>query len=222
MGEACRKFNTPVTGGNVSFYNQSPDGPVYPTPTIGMLGVLDSMEQRMTLGFKRTGDLIYLVGRSYNDISSSEYLHKLLGVEYSPAPHFNMEEEHQLQQAITKLIKAGLIQSAHDVSEGGLFTTLLESAMAGKTGFDVNTNKAFRKDAYLFGEAQSRVVVSVSPADKEKFEALLHGRVDASDQSVRYEKIGTVKGENVIVDGEDWGIVEEWKGKYDTALENHL
>ncbi|GEP96287.1 phosphoribosylformylglycinamidine synthase subunit PurL [Chitinophaga cymbidii] len=222
MGEACRKFNTPVTGGNVSFYNQSPDGPVYPTPTIGMLGVLDSMDQRMTLGFKQTGDLIYLVGRSYNDISSSEYLHKLLGVEYSPAPHFHLEEEQQLQQAITKLIKAGLIQSAHDVSEGGLFTTLLESAMAGKTGFEVSTNKAFRKDAYLFGEAQSRVVVSVSPADKEKFEALLHGLVDASDHSVRYEKIGVVKGEHVVVDGEDWGVVEEWKVKYDTSLENHL
>ncbi|MBO9150930.1 phosphoribosylformylglycinamidine synthase subunit PurL [Chitinophaga sp. GCM10012297] len=222
MGEACRKFNTPVTGGNVSFYNQSPDGPVYPTPTIGMLGVLDSMDQRMTLDFKQAGDLIYLVGRSYNDISSSEYLHKLIGVEYSPAPHFGLEEEHQLQQAITKLIGAGLIRSAHDVSEGGLFTTLLESAMVRGLGFDVHTNKHFRKDAYLFGESQSRVVVSVSPENKEKFEALLHGLVDASDHSVRYEKIGTVKGESIVVDGEDWGVVSSWKSKYDTALENHL
>ncbi|WP_343701708.1 phosphoribosylformylglycinamidine synthase subunit PurL [Chitinophaga sp.] len=222
MGEACRKFNTPVTGGNVSFYNQSPDGPVYPTPTIGMLGVLDSMDQRMTLGFKQSGDLIYIVGRSYNDISSSEYLHKLIGVEFSPAPHFNLEEEHKLQQAITKLIRGGLIQSAHDVSEGGLFITLLESAMAGKLGFEVHTNKDFRKDAYLFGEAQSRVVVSVSPENREKFEALLHGLVDTSDHSVRYEKIGVVKGESMVIDGEAWGLVEEWKGKYDTALENHL
>ncbi|SIO10990.1 phosphoribosylformylglycinamidine synthase subunit PurL [Chitinophaga niabensis] len=222
MGEACRKFNTPVTGGNVSFYNQSPDGPVYPTPTIGMLGVLDSMEQRMTLDFKQAGDLVYLVGRSYNDISSSEYLHKLIGVEHSPAPHFNLEEEFKLQQAITKLIGAGLIQSAHDVSEGGLFTTLLESGMARGLGFDVVTNKKYRKDAYLFGESQSRVVVSVSPADKEKFEALLHGLVDASDHSVRYEKIGTVKGEGIVVDGEDWGKVADWKVKYDVALENHL
>lgn len=222
IGEACRKFNTPVTGGNVSFYNQSPDGPVYPTPTIGMLGVLDNMEQRMTLDFKQTGDLIYLVGRSYNDISSSEYLHKLIGVEFSPAPHFNLEEEHKLQQAITKLIQSGLIQSAHDVSEGGLFTALLESAMVRGNGFEVHTNKTFRKDAYLFGESQSRVVVSVSPADKEKFEALLHGLVDASSHSVRYEKIGTVKGEGIAVDGENWGLVEGWKGKYETALENHL
>ncbi len=222
MGEACRKFNTPVTGGNVSFYNQSPDGPVYPTPTIGMLGVLDIMDQRITLDFKNNGDLIYLVGRSYNDISSSEYLHKLVGVELSPAPHFNLEEEHRLQAAITKLNAAGLIQSAHDVSEGGLFVTLLESAMAGKSGFDVHTNKAFRKDAYLFGESQSRVVVTVSPADKEKFESLLHGLVDASATSVRFELLGTVKGDGMIVDGENWGATADWKVKYDTAIENHL
>ncbi|WP_341841102.1 phosphoribosylformylglycinamidine synthase subunit PurL [Chitinophaga caseinilytica] len=222
MGEACRKFNTPVTGGNVSFYNQSPDGPVYPTPTIGMLGVLDTMDQRITLDFKNNGDLIYLVGRSYNDISSSEYLHKLVGVEFSPAPHFNMEEEHRLQQTITKLNGAGLIQSAHDVSEGGLFITLLESAMAGKSGFDVHTNKKFRKDAFLFGEAQSRVVVTINPADKEKFESLLHGLVDASATSVRFELLGTVKGDSMIIDGENWGNTADWKMKYDTALESHL
>lgn len=222
MGEACRKFNTPVTGGNVSFYNQSPDGPVYPTPTIGMLGVLDSIDQRITLDFKNNGDLIYLVGRSYNDISSSEYLHKLVGVEFSPAPHFKLEEEHRLQQAITKLNAAGLVQSAHDVSEGGLFITLLESAMAGKSGFEINTNKDFRKDAYLFGEAQSRVVVTVNPSDKEKFESLLHGLVDASATSVRFELLGTVKGNSMIVDGENWGNTADWKVKYDTALESHL
>ncbi len=222
MGEACRKFNTPVTGGNVSFYNQSPDGPVYPTPTIGMLGVLDSMDQRITLDFKNNGDLIYLIGRSYNDISSSEYLHKLVGVELSPAPHFQLEEEHRLQAAITKLNAAGLIQSAHDVSEGGLFITLLESAMAGKSGFDVHTNKDFRKDAYLFGEAQSRVVVSINPADKEKFETILHGLLDASATSVRFELLGTVKGDSMIIDGENWGATASWKVKYDTAIESHL
>ncbi|RAI99750.1 phosphoribosylformylglycinamidine synthase [Chitinophaga skermanii] len=223
MSESCKKFNTPVTGGNVSFYNQSPDGPVYPTPTIGMLGVLDNMDAtRTTLNFKNDGDLIYLVGRSYNDISSSEYLHKLIGIEFSPAPHFNLEEEAQLQKAITKLIKAGLIESAHDVSEGGLFTTLLEKAMVNGLGFDVTTNKIFRKDAYLFGESQSRVVVSVKPANKEKFEALLHGLVDATEQSVRYEKIGTVKGESIAIDGENWGDVKTWKNKYDTAIEKHF
>lgn len=222
MGEACRKFNTPVTGGNVSFYNQSPDGAVYPTPTIGMLGVLDSLEQRITLDFKEAGHLVYLIGRSRNDINSSEYLHKILGIEHSPAPHFNLEEEFQLQQAITKLNAANLLQSAHDVSEGGLIITLLESAMAANLGFDIHTNHNFRKDGFLFGESQSRVVVTIRPEDKVAFESLLHGLVDASDLSVRHELLGAVKGEHITVDGEDWGTVASWKQRYDTALESHL
>jgi phosphoribosylformylglycinamidine synthase len=222
MGEACHKFNTPVTGGNVSFYNQSPDGPVYPTPTIGMLGILDNPAQRITLDFKEAGHLVYIVGRSRNDINSSEYLHKIIGIEHSPAPHFHLEEEHQVQLAIAKLNKAGLIQSAHDVSEGGLFVTLLESAMVNNLGFEVHTNSNFRKDAYLFGESQSRVVVTVRPEDQEKFEAVLHGMVHPTDHSVRHEKIGVVKGDRITVDGEDWGTVAEWKQPYDTAIESHL
>src|SRR6185436_18513255 len=105
MGEACRKFNTPVTGGNVSFYNQNPDGPVYPTPTIGMVGVLENINEKMTLDFKKEGDVIYLIGSSKNDIASSQYLSKICAVEFSPAPYFELDEEYQLQQKITELIK---------------------------------------------------------------------------------------------------------------------
>ena len=127
MGEACLKFDTPVTGGNVSFYNQSPDGPVYPTPTIGMVGIVDDISKKMTLDFKQEGDIIYLIGESKNDINSSEYLHKLCGEEYSPTPFFELETEFKVQQTITQLIKNNLIKSAHDVSEGGLFITLLKA-----------------------------------------------------------------------------------------------
>lgn len=222
MGEACRKFNTPVTGGNVSFYNQSPDGPVYPTPTIGMLGILDDMSQRITLNFKKEGDLVYLLGRSRNDIGSSEYLHKLIGIEHSPVPHFHLEEEYRLHQAITKLNKAGIIQSAHDISEGGLFISLLESAMASGLGFEVNTNANFRKDAYLFGESQSRAVVTIRPEDKEKFDTILHSLIDATEHSVKVEKIGVVKGENIVIDQEDWGTVASWKQPYNVSIESHL
>src|SRR6185436_9155036 len=105
MGEACRKFDTPVTGGNVSFYNQNPDGPVYPTPTIGMVGLLEDINKKMTLDYKEEGDIIYLLGVNNNDIGCSEYLHKICGVKFSPAPYFNIEEEYQLQQKITELIK---------------------------------------------------------------------------------------------------------------------
>ena len=125
MGEACRKFDTPVTGGNVSFYNQNPDGPVYPTPTIGMVGLLEDIADKMTLDFKEEGDVIYLLGKSTNDINSSEYLIKFADVEFSPAPYFDLDEEFALQQKVAELIKNKIIESAHDVSEGGLFVTLL-------------------------------------------------------------------------------------------------
>src|SRR5215204_1099838 len=107
MGEACRKFDTPVTGGNVSFYNQNPDGPVYPTPTIGMVGLVDDLQKRMTLHFKEAGDVIYLLGESKNDLGSSEYLHQIMGVEQSPAPHFDLDTEYNLQQTVSKLIQDG-------------------------------------------------------------------------------------------------------------------
>src|SRR5882724_7938065 len=117
MSEACRKFDTPVTGGNVSFYNQNPDGAVYPTPTIGMVGLLENVKDKMTLDFKDNADMIFLIGKSYDDTCSSEYLHKIHGIEFSPAPHFDMNEEFLLQQKITELIKKKIIESAHDVSE---------------------------------------------------------------------------------------------------------
>ncbi|HEY4334994.1 MAG TPA: phosphoribosylformylglycinamidine synthase subunit PurL, partial [Puia sp.] len=110
MGDACRRFDTPVTGGNVSFYNQNPDGAVYPTPTIGMVGLLDSVKDKMTLDFKEEGDLIFLLGKSNNDIASSEYLHKVRGVEFSPAPYFDLEEEARLHEKLASLIKKGSIR----------------------------------------------------------------------------------------------------------------
>ncbi|MDE3253257.1 MAG: phosphoribosylformylglycinamidine synthase subunit PurL, partial [Bacteroidota bacterium] len=160
MGDACRKFKTPVTGGNVSFYNQNPDGPVYPTPTIGMVGILDDFSNRMTLDYKNPGDQILLIGSQQNDIGSSEYLHKLKNIAYSPAPYFNLEEEVAVQEFITHAIKEKWLQSAHDISEGGLAITLLESGFFRELGFEVEAETDIRKDAYWFGEAQGRVVVS--------------------------------------------------------------
>ena len=215
MGDACRKFNTPVTGGNVSFYNQSPDGAVYPTPTIGMVGLLENINDKMTLDFKAEGDVIFLIGKSTNDIASSEYLHKLHGVEYSPAPHFDLDEEFALQQKIAELISKKIISSAHDVSEGGLFTTLLESSFTNNLGFDVVANDSnIRKDAYWFGEGQSRVVVSVKP-DKV---ALLQNELG----KMPHAELGIVTNGAIEVDGMNWGIILGWKEKYDTAIENLL
>lgn len=215
MGEACKKFDTPVTGGNVSFYNQSPDGAVYPTPTIGMVGLLENINDKMTLDFKAEGDVIFLIGTSSNDINSSEYLHKLHKIEFSPAPHFDLEEEFALQQTIASLIKQKLIVSAHDVSEGGLFTTLLEASFNNNLGFDVVASDSnIRKDAYWFGEGQSRVVVTVKAAQVDAFKAALGNHP--------YAELGVVTNGSIEVDDMEWGTVLSWKEKYDTAIENLL
>jgi len=217
MGEACKKFDAPVTGGNVSFYNQHPEGAVYPTPTIGMVGVLNKVEDKMTLGFKNDGDLIYLVGASRNDINSSEYLHKYVGVEYSPAPHFDLDEEHAFQQVVLELIANKHVQSVHDVSEGGLFISILESAFAGTLGFEVaQQNSAIRSDAYWFGEAQSRAVVSVRKDDQFKFEHHI------TSIGIAHELLGAVKDTEIVVNGENWGTVENWKNHYDDAITNKM
>lgn len=215
MSEACKKFDTPVTGGNVSFYNQNPDGAVYPTPTIGMVGLLDSVNDKMTMDFKYAGDQLFLIGKSRPDINSSEYLHKIKKVEFSPAPHFDLEEEAALQNKIAELIHAGIIESAHDISEGGLFITLIESCFNRNLGIDVvAANSNIRKDAYWFGEAQSRVVVSVKSNRVEQFKRIVGDHP--------FEELGEVTTGSVEVDGMNWGAIQSWKDKYDTAIENLL
>ncbi|MHA8066913.1 phosphoribosylformylglycinamidine synthase subunit PurL [Aquirufa sp. ROCK2-A2] len=217
MKKACEAFETPVTGGNVSFYNQSSDeGPVFPTPTIGMLGILEKAENKMTLDFKNEGDLIYLVGESVQDIASSEYLYSYRQVKASPAPHFDLPTEQKVQKGIASLIDQHLIQSAHDLSDGGLMVALIESAFPKKLGFDVQSDSDFRQDAFWFGEAQSRVLVSVSPSDKTAFEALLN------NHSVAYSSLGTVKGTDFVADGQVISSVDKASSSYFTALEKAL
>ena len=218
MGEACLKFDTPVTGGNVSFYNQSSDNDaVFPTPTIGMVGLIRGNKKHMTLDFKNAGDVIYLVGESKNDIASSQYLVSQHGVNLSPAPAFNLDEEYAVQQAVSKLISGNHVQSAHDVSEGGLFICLLESAMINNFGFSINKcNTNLRNDAFLFGEAQSRVVVSVAAHETEKTETLLRSL------NVKFEKLGAVTSTEISINGLNLGSTETFKITYNTALENKL
>jgi phosphoribosylformylglycinamidine synthase len=217
MKKACEAFETPVTGGNVSFYNQSSDeGPVFPTPTIGMLGILEKPENKMTLDFKAEGDLVYLVGESVNDIASSEFLYSYRKVKASPAPHFDLPTEQLVQKGISQLIEAKLIQSAHDVSDGGVLVTLAESAFPRGLGFDVKSDAGIRQDAMWFGEAQSRVIVSVSPAKKAAFEAHLAGLAIKSSQ------LGTVKGTDMVVDGQVVSSLAKASGSYFTALETAL
>ena len=214
MGDACKKFQTPVTGGNVSFYNQGPEGAVYPTPAIGMVGILDDFSNRMTLNYNQEGDIILLIGKQKNDIGSSEYLHKLKQVEYSPAPAFDLQEEFNVQQVIAGLIKSNLIVSAHDISEGGLMVTLLEKGFYKNLGFTVSANEgSIRKDAFWFGESQSRVVITVK---KTMLETVF---VQIENTGVNAEMLGTVTSGEININGIDFGNISEWKEKYNTAIE---
>ena len=216
MGKACEKFATPVTGGNVSFYNQTQIGnriePVFPTPTIAMIGLVEDIKHVTTIPFKAKGDLIYMLGTSRDDISSSQYLVHHHGMEASPVPFFSLEEEYATLEQLKELIRKGVIASAHDVSEGGLFIALLESAMQGGLGFDITTDVEIRPDAYLFGESQSRIVVSVTPENEESFIDLM------MLNGVEFDLLGHVTKGAIRVDDEDWGVVSDYAKPYQNAL----
>jgi len=216
MSKACIKFETPVTGGNVSFYNQtSIDGkvePIHPTPVIGMLGVMDKKNQ-MSLAFERKGDMIYLIGPSKNDISSSQYLINYHGVEKSPSPYFDIDVEYRLQQILMELIENKMICSAHDVSEGGLFITLLESAIPNQFGFDITTDSDIREDAFLFGESQSRVVVSVCPSREDEFIDFM------IKQNFPFITLGHVTKGELRIDDVSYGFIKDYSQLYLNAIE---
>jgi phosphoribosylformylglycinamidine synthase len=217
MKKACEKFATPVTGGNVSFYNQSNDGgAVFPTPVIGMLGLLDHFDNKMGMYFRNENDLIYLLGKQTDDIACSEYLYSYHKQKASPAPYFDLDEEYAMQQQLQKLIAGGLVHSAHDVSDGGLFVCLAESAMAGRIGFSVESMQTVRKDAYLFGEGQGRVVVTVSPNKQEQFESALEG------SGVPFQVIGKVGGDSMTIDGQGWMSLQEAQDIYTNTLASFL
>jgi phosphoribosylformylglycinamidine synthase len=178
-----------------------------------MVGILDDFDNRMTLNFKEAGDLIFLIGKQQDDIASSEYLHKLKKIEYSPAPYFDIDEELAVQNFVAGIIKDKLIQSAHDISEGGLAITVLESGFTDNLGFSVSGESPIRKDAFWFGEAQGRVVVSCTKPNSERLQQ------KAKEAGIAITELGTVTGGNIEVNGEDWGNIHEWKEKYETAIE---
>lgn len=216
MSAACEKFETPVTGGNVSFYNQTQIGdkiePVFPTPTIGMIGVVEDKKFITTLSYKTKGDLIFMIGANREDISSSQYLVNIHGITNSSTPHFDLEEEYANQRQVQMLIREGVLNSAHDLSEGGLWVGLLEKGFASGLGFDITLPAEFRKDAVLFGEAASRILVTVSEENKDKFIDLM--MLNGCD----FDLMGHVTKGGIRVDDEDWGSVSDYQEIYDNAL----
>tara|TARA_Y100001978_G_C23695315_1_gene437177 strand:+ start:969 stop:3206 length:2238 start_codon:yes stop_codon:yes gene_type:complete len=216
MSAACLKFETPVTGGNVSFYNQSvKDGveiPVFPTPTIGMIGILEDKNKVMSLDFKSKGDLIFLIGEYREDISCSEYLYTYHGVKESPAPYFDLDQEFKMQNTVKDLIKKELVNAAHDVADGGLYVTLVEMSLNRNLGFDIVTDSEIREDAFLFGEGQGRVVVTVSEDMEDEFlEHMIASKVN-------FTLLGHVTKGKMVVDDDHYGFVNEAKDVYENTL----
>lgn len=212
MGDACRALDTPVTGGNVSFHNESQSNAVYPTPTIGMLGVIDDITKTMSAGFKNAGDVIYLIGNNRSELGGSEYLKQTHGLVTGEAPILNMQDEIRLQKLLLELIGRKAINSAHDTSEGGLAVCLAEKAiLSGKLGAEIEL--PWEADAAaLYGESNSRVVVTVSPDKCRDFE------IACTNGNVEFWKIGKVCSENFKIYGVIETTVGELINKYEAAI----
>lgn len=191
MGDACKVLETPVTGGNVSFYNESPESAVFPTPTIGMLGVLDDVSKTVSAGFKDAGDEVYLLtayhsADPYDGLGGSEYISLTQGKAVGDAPYLDLDGEKRLVKTLLDLANRNALKSAHDVSEGGLLVSLAESCFANGHGVNVSMEVSGRVDCAFFGEQQGRVVVSVDAKHAKELATI------AEAHKVQLTKLGTV------------------------------
>jgi phosphoribosylformylglycinamidine synthase II len=216
MAEACRTFGVPVVSGNVSLYNESDGKAIWPTPVVGMLGLLDQLDRRCDIGFGQPGDVIALLGQTQADLSGSEYLHIVHG-RTAGRPRIDLDEELRLQALVREAIGDGLLASAHDCSDGGLAVTLAESAFRSDIGIDcaeVPTD-GLRADMALFAETQSRIVVSVAPADW----SALQERAAVAD--IACARLGVVGGKRLRIGPVDVGL-DEARDAWATGLGDAL
>jgi len=221
IGEACRALETPVTGGNVSFYNENPEGAIYPTPVIGMLGVLEDVRNMVTASFKNEGDVLLLIGENRGEIGGSEYLKRIHNRVSGDCPALDLEREKALQQFLVEAAKEHVLESAHDVSEGGLAVALAESGILGDGdawGAQVELVSEIRPDFLLFGEDQSRVVVSVRPENLEKVQALVqsYGIPWARIGQVARDRFTILVNHQTVIDAD----IQKLANAYRTCIES--
>ncbi|HEU4354554.1 MAG TPA: phosphoribosylformylglycinamidine synthase subunit PurL [Actinomycetota bacterium] len=193
MSDACRALDTPVTGGNVSFYNESGDSAIWPTPTIGMLGLLRDHRLAVRTAFS-AGRSVYLLGETFPELGGSEFAEVVLGTVSGRPPDLDLTREGALHRLIAEAAGADLVSSAHDCGDGGLAVTLAESAIAGGTGFAISLPGDVPWYVTLFSESASRAVVSVSPEDAAALESL------AVEHAVPFARIGETGGPRMVVD----------------------
>ncbi|MDQ1910621.1 phosphoribosylformylglycinamidine synthase subunit PurL [Paenibacillus sp. GD4] len=202
MAEACRQLSTPVIGGNVSLYNENAKGAIYPTPVVGMVGLVHDVDHITTQAFKREGDVVFLLGETRAELGGSEFQYVVHGVTEGRPPAIDLAVEKKLQDGLLAAIQAGLVASAHDLAEGGLAVALAESCISGRLGADVNFASELRSDIALFSESQSRVLVSASADQAEELAAFLSGR------GIPVQKLGVVGGSDLRVSVNGSPVVE--------------
>jgi phosphoribosylformylglycinamidine synthase len=196
MRDACIALDVPVVSGNVSFYNETDGRPIYPTPTVGMVGLLKKLERVVTPWFKSSGDIVVLLGRTREELGGSEYLKLVHGLVKGTPPWIDLKLEQAVQNCCLEAIDRGLLRSAHDVSDGGLAVALAECCIGGPDrpiGVRLETHEVIRGDALLFSESQSRIVVSVGEKDLSQL------RERATELNVPMQVIGTVGGTRLII-----------------------
>jgi len=215
ISKACQALNTPVTGGNVSFYNESPEGAVYPTPIVGMVGLLDKLEYATDQFFKDEGDLIILLGKTEAELGGSQYLESIQGLVKGEIPELDLEKEKKIQETCLELIKAGLVKSAHDCSDGGLAVTLFESSIGNLKGAEIKIETDLRAEELLFSETQSRIVISLAREDQGQVEKII-------GESVEFQMIGEVKAGNLKINNLIDINIEEMKSKWKEAIPSKL
>jgi len=220
MRDSCNTLNTPVTGGNVSFYNENPESSVFPTPTIGMLGIIEDYEKHLlTAGFKKPGDVIYYLGAPRKGLGGSEYLHVIHQRTVGDAPEMDLAFEATLQDAIYKANQRQLLTAAHDVSDGGLGITLAEMAIFGSIGAELSLeplNKNGNMPETLFSEAQSGIVVTINEENSSRVESFFES------MHIPCYPLGTVKGEILSIEGLKSVSVEKLHSVYENALPDRV
>lgn len=214
MGDACRALNTPVTGGNVSLYNENPEGAIFPTPVIGMLGIVEDLENHtMTPGFKQKNDIIYYLGGKRTGLGGSEYLKTIHGLTSGDAPELNLDFEVKLQKTLLEAIQSGKVNAAHDISDGGIAVTLAEMAIFSGLGANVSVKDLTGSiTEVLYSEAQSGVVVTVPKEEARALEIFL------DKHELPYSELGSVGGKNLIIDEYVNRLVKDLEQAYESVI----
>ena len=223
IAKACETLQIPVVSGNVSLYNENEEGAIYPTPVIGMAGLIEDVSKICTMDFKKERDVIIILGENKGEIGESEYLKVCFGMVKGQPPQIDLEEEKRLQELVLKLIDKGLINSSHDISEGGFAAALVESAISGKKGAKISLQTSLREDIELFSESPPRALITVSP---EKVEEVLK---IAYEYQVPAQKVGVVEGKDIVIDVNGKRIIdlplevleESWRGRIKWEMERN-